>query len=184
MSPRRRFVASLAAGAGCALALLYGCSSPPVDARFTELVPDRTSFPHVAQALERHCGELDCHGTPYRNMRIYGNEGLRWLATDRPLSPPCTTSAEVTQDFDSVVGLEPEIMASVVAGHGADPGQLTMIRKALGTEAHKGGVIMLAGDALDVCLTSWLASQTDVGACETTAPATLPSVVSTCEPGP
>jgi hypothetical protein len=51
--------------------------------------------------------------------------------------PLCNTSDEIAQDYLSVVGLEPETMSDVVSG--GDPSMLTMVRKARGTEAHKGG---------------------------------------------
>jgi len=40
-----------------------------------------------------------------------------------------------------------------------------MVRKARGTESHKGGQIWTQGDDSDTCLTSWLAGSTDEGAC-------------------
>jgi hypothetical protein len=171
-----------------ALFTVAGCSSPASDARFTEAVPDRAQFPAVAQGMERKCGALDCHGSSYRNLRVYGNESLRWLPTDRVLSPPCTTSLEVEQDFDSLVGLEPEAMTTVVQDHGAGPDRLLLVRKARGTEGHKGGVVMNAGDDLDVCITSWLAGATNVAACEKAGPPTIPppkpGEAPACRPGP
>lgn len=171
-------------------AVTAGCSTPAADARVTESVPDRASFPDVAQALEHRCGMLDCHGTIYRNMRLYGNESLRLLPTDRPLSPPhpCTTSGEVDEDFNSVVGLEPELMSAVVADHGANPERLTFVRKPLGLESHKGGVVMQAGDDLDVCIRTWLGGQTQTAACQRVGPPTFPPPPSgqmpACQPGP
>jgi hypothetical protein len=149
---------------------LVACSIPATDARIEAKVPDRDSFDVVAQVLERHCGSLDCHGSDYRNLRLYGNEGLRLDATDRPLSPECTTTDEVEQDYDSLVGLEPEILTAVVAAKGARPERLTFIRKARGTEDHKGGTLMKTGDDIDSCLTSWLASQVDEDACSRSLP--------------
>jgi hypothetical protein len=143
------------AGAGC---------STPADARVVATPPDRTSFPDVAEFLVHRCGSLDCHGTRERNLRLYGREGLRWSAADRPYVTP-TTSDEVEQDYQSVVGLEPEVMTSVVADHGAHPERLTLVRKARGTENHKGGALITAGDAQDVCLTSWLAGIADSASC-------------------
>jgi hypothetical protein len=174
--------------AALATIVLAGCRLPSSSAVFTEQVPDRTSFPDVAQAMVAHCGTLDCHGTPYRNMRLYGNVGLRWAATDQPLNPPCTTSNEVDQDFDSVVGLEPETMSTVVAQHGANPNLLTMVRKARGIESHKGGTVMKPGDDLDTCITSWLAGSTQASLCQAIAPPTspppAPGASPLCEPGP
>jgi hypothetical protein len=170
------------------LVLLAGCDVPAANGVFTESVPDRGSFADVAQAMVGHCGTLDCHGTAYRNLRVYGNTGLRLLPTDQPLMPPYTTTPEVDQDFDSVVGLEPEAMSALVAAHGADPDTLTIIRKARGLESHKGGVVMRVGDALDTCITSWLAGSTETAACQDAGPPTVPppapGQTPLCEPGP
>ena len=154
-----RFVAFAAAG-------LFSCSAPPSDARFTQQsLPDATSFVPVAQLLDVRCGSLDCHGTTARNLRLYGSAGLRFSASDRPLMPMCDTADEIKQDYDSVVGLEPETMNDVVADHGADPERLTMVRKARGVEAHKGGTIWATGSDGDTCLTSWLAAEVNPTAC-------------------
>jgi hypothetical protein len=153
-------------GTSIALAFaLAGCAVPASDGRVSAGVPDQASFPEVAQLLVHHCGTLDCHGTRYRNLRVYGNEGLRWAATDRPLSPPCTTPDEIAQDYDSVVGLEPEAMAAVVADGGAHPERLSLVRKARGLEHHKGGTLIHAGDDSDLCLASWLAGETRSDVC-------------------
>jgi hypothetical protein len=156
--------------------LLAGCSIPASDARYTpQDLPDQGSFPPVAQLLVVRCGSLDCHGTPARNMRLYGSAGLRWLSSDRPLVPLCDTPDEVAQDYESVVDLEPEAMSAVVAGGGANPQQLTMVRKARGTESHKGGQIWTQGDESDVCLTSWLGGNANEGACASGMAGVLPS---------
>jgi len=154
---------------------LAGCSTPPSDGRYVQqALPDRTSFPPVAQLLVVRCGSLDCHGTPVRNLRIYGSAGLRWSPGDRPLVPLCDTQDEVDQDYESVVGLEPETMSAVVAAGGANPEQLTMVRKARGTEAHKGGQVWAQGDDSDTCLTSWLAASADANACARAMAGVLP----------
>jgi hypothetical protein len=157
-------------------ALTAGCSVPPSDSRYVQTsLPDEASFQPVAQLLSFRCGTADCHGTVYRNLRIYGSSGLRWSASDRPLVPPCDTTDEIDQDYLSVVGLEPATMSAVVADHGADPERLTMVRKARGTEAHKAGTIWAEGSDPDVCLTSWLAGAVDRQACTTAIDALLPT---------
>jgi hypothetical protein len=139
------------------------CSVPPSDSRYVQTsLPDSATFPPVAQLLELRCGALDCHGTRYRNLRIYGTGGLRWSPDDRPFIPLCDTADEIAQDFLSVVALEPETMSTIVSG--GDPSMLTMVRKARGTEAHKGGQIWTEGDDSDTCLTSWLTARPDAGA--------------------
>jgi hypothetical protein len=136
-------------------ASLPACSFPPSDSRFIEsALPDEHTFPPVLNLLSVRCGSVDCHGTIARNLRIYGSTGMRWLVTDRPYAPVCNTPEEDEQSYFSVVGLEPEAMSEVVSG--GDPSLLTMVRKARGTESHKGGQIWATGDDSDTCLTSWL----------------------------
>lgn len=151
------------------------CSMPTADGTYVQQsLPDRASFPPVAQLLDVRCGSLDCHGTIARNLRLYGSAGLRWAPSDRPLVPRCDTQAEVDQDYESVVGLEPEAMSAVVASGGADPDRLTMVRKARGVESHKGGQIWSQGDDSDTCLTSWLSGDTNSKACATGMASVLP----------
>jgi len=154
-------------------ALAAGCSTPPSDSRYQQTaLPDSATFPPVAQLLALRCGTLDCHGSQYRNLRIYGSSGLRFAATDVPFSPMCNTSDEDQQDYLSVVGLEPATMSA--GGNGGDPGMLTMVRKARGSEAHKAGQIWTVGDASDTCLTSWLEGHADAASCATAAASYLP----------
>jgi len=120
------------------------------------LAPARTNFEQVADAMQPHCGTLDCHGEAGRNLRLFGGRGLRLAAAENPLDGS-TTPAEYDATFWSVVGLEPETLTAVLEDKGANPEQLSLIRKALGHERHKGGTLMSAGDPLDQCLLSWLA---------------------------
>lgn len=147
-------------------ALLAACVTVNEDDRHVVTVPDRASFPAVSDLLDHRCGTLDCHGSTARNLRIYGHEGLRLDASSRPSSKPDTTVAEYDATFASVVGLEPEILAQVVREGGANPERLTFVRKARGTEAHKGLSIWAEGDPEDVCVTSWLAGKTDTATCQ------------------
>jgi hypothetical protein len=176
MTPAHRTVASarhLVASIGAVLVaalvslatLAPACSSPPADARFVATPPDTTSFPPVALMLIQACGTLDCHGTVGRNLRLYGNTGLRYSPTDVPTALTPTTDDEIAQDYLSIVGLEPEIMSAVVASGGANPERLTFVRKARGEESHKGGVVITPPDARNICLTTWLAGQADPSAC-------------------
>jgi hypothetical protein len=164
----RPAIAAAVLFAGVALA----CSTAPSDARFVATPPDLASFPPVALMLIQACGTLDCHGTVARNFKLYGNIGLRFSPTDVPTALTPTSPDEVAQDYTSAVGLEPEAMSAVVASGGADPERLTLVRKARGIEAHKGGAIIVAGDVRDDCLTTWLAGHTDVSPC--TSALTLP----------
>lgn len=148
-----------------ALALLVGCSTPAPDVTVVATVPDRATFPAVADLLGKRCGTLDCHGSIYRNMRVYSSLGLRLSPSDRPLSKGQTTQAEYDATYQSLVALEPEILSAVVSEGGASPERLTLVRKARGTEHHKGGSLMQPGDPEDECVTSWLAGETDVATC-------------------
>jgi hypothetical protein len=172
----RSLLATGSLGAVGALAIVVGCSTPPADGRYVPpSLPDSATFPPVAQLLDVRCGSLDCHGTVARNLRLYGSAGLRWSSADRPLVPACDTLDEVGQDYESVVSLEPETMSAVVASGGADPEQLTIVRKARGTEAHKGGQIWTQGDDSDTCLTAWLAGKPDETACSKGVADVLPA---------
>jgi hypothetical protein len=165
MSPRFAVVAASLA----ALVVAVACSTP-ADSRYVATPADATTFRPVAQMLVHHCGSLDCHGTPQRNLRLYGNEGLRLQPGDSPLHPTFTRDDEVAEDYLSTISVEPELTSTVVAEGGAHPERLTLVRKARGQEAHKGNAPIHEGDDSDTCLTSWLAGKTDVAACDRAHP--------------
>lgn len=149
------------------VASLGGCSTPNANDRVIPLEPDRTTFPAVSDLLDHRCGTLDCHGNTFRNLRVYGREGLRLASTDQPVSHGSTTAAEYDQTFSSIIFLEPELMSEVVGSGGANPERLTFVRKARGTEHHKGGTVFREGEQEDRCVTSWLSGHTDVALCQT-----------------
>jgi hypothetical protein len=163
-----------------AIPVAVACSAPSAGHYVPQALPDPGTFAPVAELLDVRCGSLDCHGTVARNLRLYGSAGLRWSKVDRPFVPTCDTTAEVTQDYDSVVGLEPEIMSAVVQG--ADPSELTMVRKARGTEAHKGGTIWSQGDDSDTCLISWLAGKPELASCQRGVASVLPAQPGVSDP--
>jgi hypothetical protein len=158
--------------AGIALASVLfaaACSTAPSDSRIGVNAPDRAQFDPVGRFLDHRCGSLDCHGDRHRNLVMFGCEGLR---LDPANTPGCratggkdTTSDEMDATYRSLVGLEPAVMSAVESGHGQHPELLTFVRKARGDESHKGGSLITPGDAQDKCITSWLAGQTDNGAC-------------------
>lgn len=158
---------------GAALLVVVACVKPDASATVALDAPTQDGFPYVAELMEHRCGTLDCHGTIARNLRIYGDEGLRYSASDQPCVPAETTTAEVGQDYQSIVGLEPEEMTAVVASHGADPEQLSLIAKPLGIESHMGGTLFSKGDDTYTCLTSWLSGLTNTAACVRALPATI-----------
>jgi hypothetical protein len=156
---------------------LASCQSDvrSVDRNIDELrVPARADFNRVSDAMQLHCGTLDCHGQIGRNMRLYGHYGLRLAATDNPLEAP-TSKAEYDASYWSVVGLEPEAMSRVVQTQ-SNPDALSMIRKPRGIEKHKGGQLMTEGDDLDRCLVGWLTDAFDLTACNTVADAPRPEL--------
>jgi hypothetical protein len=163
------------------------CSAVPADSRIGVVAPvDGAPFVPVADYLGFRCGSLDCHGQPGRNMRVWSCAGMRlnpnnvsFCGGANDPKMPFTTPQEYEATYRSVVGLEPTVMSTVVAGHAAHPELLTMVRKARGLEAHKGGVLITPGDAQDVCITSWLAGNVNVDECTSArAFALMPMVTS------
>ncbi len=153
--------------------LLGGCSFPEIVAVDQLHVPDRAQWKPVADAMQQSCATLDCHGQVGRNLRLYGGQGLRLAVDANPLVDP-TTDLEYQADYDSVIGLEPEALDQVVTEAGRDPERLSLVRKARGHERHAGGVQMLEGDPLDVCLVSWVSGTTDTDSCNRVSNAARP----------
>jgi hypothetical protein len=130
------------------------------------LAPSRATFRPVGDMLQTTCGTLDCHGQIGRNLRLYGARGLRLDPKDNSAENP-TTAREYDESYWSTIGLEPEVMSDVVSDRGAHPERLSMVRKARGTERHKGNTLFVVGDPGDRCLISWLADAVDTAACKT-----------------
>jgi hypothetical protein len=131
----------------------------------TLAVPARNVFPQVADAMQLHCGTLDCHGQVGRNMRLYGQFGLRLDPKGDPLGQ-VTSNAEYDACYASIAALEPEAISDVVQRI-APPDTLTMVRKPRGIEEHKGGQVVVEGDALDRCMVGWLVGAFDANPCNT-----------------
>lgn len=143
-----------------------GCSS--VEQKSVAIdTPDRTQFPQVADAISPSCATLDCHGQVGRNFRMYWQRGLRLDPAARPGEGE-TTPDEYDLTFRSLVALEPLKMDAVVKGT-QKPDSLTLVRKARGTEAHKGGAMNPLGSDADRCLVSWLSGAIDSAACKAAA---------------
>lgn len=155
------------------LLLAAACGYPENEAVVGLATPERVVFPVVADALQPSCGTLDCHGQRGRNLRLYGGRGLRLDAHDNSADGP-TTDAEYRASYLSLIGLEPEALDVVVRGGGVDPERLSFIRKARGSERHKGGTQMLPGDPLDRCVLTWLAGRVDKVSCNRVASAPRP----------
>jgi hypothetical protein len=163
---RALFALALSAAAGAVASA--GCSSPDASATVDPMGPDRAQFDLVAPVLVRRCGSIDCHGSTYRNMRIYGYGGLRLPSPGKaptPMSPRSVTADEAQATYDSVIGLEPELTRAVVQSGGKGVERLTFIRKGRGDEDHKGNKRFTP--EADLCVTSWLANHVDAAACRT-----------------
>jgi hypothetical protein len=152
------------------IALVAACSGVQ-QTRVGVLAPREDTFPPVADYLDHRCGTLDCHGQPGRNLRIWGCEGMRLNPKDISscISGAPTTPDEWEATYRSLIGLEPAVMSAVVSaavqGKEVHPELLTFVRKARGTENHKGGQLIQEGDDQDTCIVSWLRGNTDPAAC-------------------
>ena len=145
---------------GAAVTMSTGCKPDDLNERATVVCPDRVVFTeHVSELVERRCGTLDCHGSDYRPMRVYGELGLR-----DPRDPAlnrtggnATTPSERFANYLSVCSVEPEKTADVALDPaGQSVNQLLLVRKARGLESHKGGKVFNAFDESDLCLVRWL----------------------------
>jgi len=173
MTARARLGPSPLARASLAsLLFMSACSEAPADTRIGIFSPNASeqAFGPVGDFLGHRCGSLDCHGSQARNLRIWSCEGLRLAATDAAICSRAkggrrTTPEEHTATYRSLVGLEPVVMSTVVETGGENPELLTFVRKARGTEAHKGGALIVPGDAQDQCITTWLSGRTNLKAC-------------------
>lgn len=176
----RKPLASMAAAlvfAMAAASMTGSCASTPDSNRVTQIIaPTYESFKGVnlgtGQAgvsayIEKRCGTLDCHGQAGRPLRIYGRIGLRFPDdADNVPGQAGTTETELRANYESVIGLEPEVLSQVVADPtNSPPTRLLLVKKPRLLERHKGGQVVIAGDDGDTCLTSWLAGATDYGKC-------------------
>lgn len=162
---RVAMVSAVGAAVASFWALATGCSTPDSGARVDAVGPSREQFTFVAPVLVRRCGSIDCHGSRFRNMRVYGYGGQRRDGGIRPDLPTYVTEDEADGTYESVVGLEPEIMREVVQSGGAAPERLSFVRKGRGDEDHKGDNRIARGDDSDRCIVSWLANAVDKEAC-------------------
>jgi len=171
---KKIFGAVIAAAAVGALASIMSSTSACIDfnepdggVRATNiLAPDQNDFVNVSPVFERRCGTLDCHGQVGRPLRIYSGLGLR-LPNDAGNLPgtTATTPDEITTNYRSVIGLEPEEMTRVIAGEDP-PRSLLILKKPLLLEAHKGGPAFApSGDPGETCITTWIQGQADKNAC-------------------
>ena len=164
----------LAAAAAAAAVVAVACSAAPdPNAQVTAGEIDKASFKPVALMLGRRCGSIDCHGSRFRNFRLYGFGGQRKLPTDTP-ETPATTQQEADEDYDAFMTVEPGAMNDFITSGRHTASTLTVYRKGRGDEEHKGGRRIVPGDAADLCLTSWLTSTVDSAACAAASGETNP----------
>jgi hypothetical protein len=176
MKKRRRLHACVVAVAAAlaSAGVVSSCSAVPGDQRIGIDAPSGSdaAFGPVADYLDHRCGSIDCHGQMSRSLRIYGCEGMRLDPKALPGCSPLLGGSNTTKDehfatYRSLVGLEPTVMSQVYENKGEHPELLTFVRKARGLEAHKGGVLITPGDPQDICITSWLAGNTNQNECFT-----------------
>jgi hypothetical protein len=142
--------------------MIVGCSSVD-ESRVDYREPDFATFPAVADALAPSCATLDCHGQVGRNFRFYWYRGLRLRSDARP-GEGTTTPDEYRMTYRSLIALEPAQLDKVMRGE-ASVDSLTFVRKARGTESHKGNTAIGGTDA-DRCLITWIAGALDSEACK------------------
>lgn len=154
--------------AALAVVVSTACSGPAGNLKYVPNPPSRDTFPPVADALEVHCGTLDCHGSSARNMRVYGIDGQR-LDIHGITGNKSTTDEEYTATYEAVIAVQPEVLSRIVNEGGAHPERWIVITKGRGTEVHKGNSQMAPGDATDTCIISWVAGQLNQDACDQAA---------------
>lgn len=142
-----------------AAASLTSCIDEP-NARPEMLCPDRETFSNfVSPLMERRCGMLDCHGSDRRPMRLYGELGLRIVDPNdlNRTGGDGTTPLEIDANYRAVCGVEPEQVHEVALDPGGQSvNRLLLVRKARGTEGHKGGKVFDPFDDADLCVVGWL----------------------------
>lgn len=146
-----------AAGAFVIAVAASGCLDEP-EQRGEYICPDRQVFASfVSPMMERRCGTLDCHGSDFRWMRLYGELGLRHPQELNYTGGDATTARELDANYRSVCSIEPEKVTAVAQDPGGQSvNKLLLVRKARGTEGHKGGKVFDPFDDGDKCVVGWL----------------------------
>lgn len=139
-----------------------GCQDGLTETR-TFACPPRAQFEaNVSELMERRCGMLDCHGSDFRPLRIYGENGLRSPRENNRTAGAPTTATERADNYFSLCGVEPEQMEKVVSNPGGSAvNTLLLVRKARGQEGHKGGKVFNPFDDADRCVVGWLRGDTE-----------------------
>jgi hypothetical protein len=163
---RRRHVRTLVANVSLSAVILGACTQYESGRTLSITPPPRDTFAPVSAVLEGHCGTLDCHGSPARNLRIYGVHGLR-ATGDSVTGSPDTTEQDIDATYESIVSVDPQSLGAVFAEGGREPERWLVTRKARGSESHKGGARLPIGSAGDRCLVAWVSGAEDGGDCAT-----------------
>ena len=133
------------------------CSGDEYTQDGTFACPDQELFiANVSPLIERRCGTLDCHGTSFRPMRVYGRLGLRHPVETNVSGGAPTTQAELLANYSAICTLDPEPMAEAVKDRGSSAEKLLLVNKARGLEAHKGGIVVAENDPADRCILGWI----------------------------
>jgi hypothetical protein len=136
---------------------LSGCRDDLTE-NITVVCPDRRLYvQYVSEVMEKRCGTLDCHGSDYRPMRMFGRFGLRHPVEGNRTGEASTTDFEKSANYFALCAIEPEKIAKVVDDPGGNAvNTLLVVRKARGQEGHKGGRVFDAWDDSDRCVVGWL----------------------------
>ena len=150
----------------CAVVALAvaACSGPNANDKTTLVVPDESMWVPVSDVLEVRCGTLDCHGSPYRDFRLFGHYGQRASSMD-VTGQGSTQDPEYHRNYLSIISIDPEAMNSLVTKHGQGFDHWIIVTKGTNAEHHKGGERMKKGDESYACLLSWITGMTDMTMC-------------------
>jgi hypothetical protein len=120
--------------------------------------PNRRHFvDFVSELMEKRCGMLDCHGSDYRPMRIFGRFGLRSPVEAKQTGIGDSTDLEKSSNYYAVCAVEPEKMREIHDDPGGNAvNTLLVVRKGRGQEGHKGGKVFEPWDDADRCVVGWL----------------------------
>ena len=164
-TPRKRVPPGAVSTVGLLVAVLLVACSGPKEGTFTIVAPPENTFaPVVSDALEVHCGTLDCHGSVYRNLRFFGHFGTRASPDEKTGIEP-TSDEEYVRNYDSLIAIEPEALSTIMQKHGAGFDSWIVVTKGTNAEVHKGGQQMKKGDTTYTCLSSWILGAVQMDAC-------------------
>lgn len=161
---RERGSAETAIGMAALWMFLGACGDQDPSPRAPLPLPPSESFAAVSSVLQPNCGTLDCHGSPVRNFRVYGERGLRADGASN-VGTSDTTPAEIEATYESIVTLEPERLSDAFLRRGEGIERWLVVSKARGRERHVGGIRLPAGSPGDRCLVSWASGAFDPSAC-------------------